>query len=174
MEHESDLDAANGLTQAERVAANALGDDDAFVEIPALRMSGKQEHDLRVVSHAAQTLLPTQHEPHVRRLERNLAFARLEEIASDGSDLIELDGFESGHNVGPATVVDTQRRELTFQGGNNETAYNRAQEEEWQHEEMPFKNQRTTKQSALVTCVQSAKIVLDSTVQCKDIFLQIF
>ncbi|MGA7884489.1 MAG: hypothetical protein WCA44_02010 [Acidobacteriaceae bacterium] len=133
MEHESDLDAANGLTEAKSIAADALGDDDAFIEIPALRVSGEQEHELSIVAHAAKAFFAAEHQPHVRRLEGDLAFTGFQEIAGHGSDLIELDGLQSGNKIGPAAPINPKGGQLAFKGGEKETAYNRAQEEKWQH-----------------------------------------
>jgi hypothetical protein len=72
-----------------------------------------------------------------------LTFARLEEIAGDRSDVVEFDGLERGNDFGPAAPVDTKGGELTFEGGEEETDYNRAQEKEWQHESMPFETTYT-------------------------------
>lgn len=174
VEHESDFDATNSLTETKSVAADALSDNHAFIKVPALRVSSEQEHELRVIAHAAEAFFAAEHQPHVRRFERNLAFAGLEEVAGDGRDLLEFHRLKSGYNIGPAPMVDADGGELTFQGGKNETAYNRAQEEEWQHEMMPFKIPISRKkEDALVTCVQPVKIVLDAAVERKDIFLQI-
>ena len=134
MEHESNLHVANGLTETQSVAANPLGDDDAFIEVPALRVGGEQQHQLGIVSHAAQAFFAAEHEPHVRGFQRDLAFAGLEEVASDGGHLVEFNRLQSGHDVGPGAPVDAKRGQLTFESGKYETAYNRAQEEEWQHE----------------------------------------
>ncbi len=133
VEHEGNLHAANRLAQTESVAANAFGDDDTFIEVPALGVSGKHQHQLGVVFHAAETFFAAEHEPHIGRLERDLAFARLKEVAGDRSYLIKLDRLKSCNDVGPASPVDTQSGKLSFKGGEQQTAYNRAKEEEWQH-----------------------------------------
>ncbi|HTV81585.1 MAG TPA: hypothetical protein VME18_02955 [Acidobacteriaceae bacterium] len=97
-------------------------------------MGREQEHELGIVPHAAEAFFAAEHQPHVGRFQGDLASARLQKIASHGSNLIELDGLESGSKIGPATPINPEGGQLTLKGGENQTAYNRAQQEEWQHE----------------------------------------
>jgi len=129
MEGEGELDAAHGLTQADGIAAHALGDDDALVEIPALGVGGEEEHESGIVAHAAQAFAATQHEPHIRRLERDLAFLRIEIIASNVSYTLELDTFDPGNEVLPAETVDSDSRNLGADRESDQATYKDTQED---------------------------------------------
>jgi proline iminopeptidase len=90
VEGQGEFDVADGLAEAEGVAPHALSDNDAFVEIPALGVSGEQQHQPGILAHAAQTFAPTQHQPHIGGLERDLSFSRLQIVAGYRSYPLKL------------------------------------------------------------------------------------
>jgi len=91
VESQSELDAADGAAQTNSVAAHAFGDDDAFVEIPLLRVGCEEEHQLGVFAHAAQAFAAAEHEPHVGGFEGDLTFSGFKIVARYGSYALKLD-----------------------------------------------------------------------------------
>jgi hypothetical protein len=87
------LDAADGVVKSKCVAAHAFRDNDAFIEVPLLRMDCEKQHKLRIFAHAAQAFAAAEHEPHLSRLKRNLSFSGFKIVASYGSYALELDAF---------------------------------------------------------------------------------
>jgi len=93
MEGESQLDAADGAAEADGIAAHAFGDDDAFIEIPLLRVGSEQDHELRIFAHAAKAFASAKHEPHVSGLEVDLSFFGFEIVACDGGYTLKLNAL---------------------------------------------------------------------------------
>ena len=96
MEKQRHLDPADGFPETDRVAADAFGDDDAFVKVPALGVSGEHQDEVGVGFHTAEAFPAAEHEPHIGGLEGDLALFGLKEVLGDGADAVELDGPQRG------------------------------------------------------------------------------
>ena len=155
VEKEAECDFEGSLAQIQCILSHAFGDDDTFVEVPLLGVTGKGDQGVGIVSHLREPFTTADQGPEVIGLEAELSFCGVEVLQRNGSDTVRWNGTDLSKQVVPIQGREAPLLEVGVQQGTRQDG------------ESDDKNRNAHKGRLMSLCV--VEIVLHSAVKRKQI-----